>query len=134
VGEIEELRQVVREAHEVLGDLRRERREVERLVAGIRLQVQESIAARLSTEVEEAMRQLAEATDQAMRESVARVEQSFDRLAATMMGRRRPDVPSIDEIGKVLAYFKARREAMPGAAFRPEADIDPELLPGNGVS
>jgi phage shock protein A len=125
VGEIEELRQVVREAHEVLGDLRRERREVERLVAGIRQQVEQSIAGRLSTEVEEAMRQLAEATDQAMRESVARVERSFDRLAAKLTGKDRADVPDLDTIGTVFAYFRQRREAAPGAAFG--LALDPEL-------
>lgn len=122
-SEVEQLRAAVREAHEVLGDLRRERREVERLVAGIRQQVETSIADRLSKEVEEAMTQLAAATDQAMREAVKRVDQSFEGIVGAMLGRGRRDVPSLDEIGRVLAYFRERRLGGPGAAFR-SPDVD----------
>lgn len=84
--EIDTLRALIREAHETLRDLRTERRAVEQLLAGIEARVQRAVGSLIETQVTEQVAALGEATDKAMRESVAKVGREFDRLAGIYLG------------------------------------------------
>lgn len=97
-GEVAELREATRQAHEVLGDLRRERRAVEQFAATVRADVEAAVRARIEAEVERQVGELAEVTKRAMRESVAKVEREFDRLARIFTGRENPDRPDLEEV------------------------------------
>jgi hypothetical protein len=83
------LREATRAAHEVLRDLRQERRAVEQLLAGLTDQVQRAVEARVEEALTRDLAKLGEATDKAMRASVAKVTREFDRLEAIMLGREK---------------------------------------------
>jgi hypothetical protein len=82
MAEVEEMRQLVREAHELLKDMRLERREIEQLLDGIPYKVDERIEAQLTRGLEK----LGEETRLAMDRSVAKVGREFDRLQAICTG------------------------------------------------
>jgi len=96
--EIAALRAATREAHEVLKDLRTERRAVEQLVAGIEGRVQRAVGNRIEREVADQVAKLADETDKAMRASVAKVGREFDKLAELYTGGDGPDRPSLVEL------------------------------------
>ena len=81
----EELRELIREAHGVLKDMRAERREIEQLLDGIPGKVDDRIKDGMTS----GLANLGEATKQAMDASVAKVFAEFDRLEAAFTGRSR---------------------------------------------
>ncbi len=102
----EQLREEIREAHGVLGDLRREIREARELVPLLTDDL-------FTAEVKKQLDQLAEATGEAMDRNVAKVIKSFEDLAATLMGedrasRRKGTVP-IPDLLKAKAVLDAAR-------------------------
>lgn len=92
------LREAIREAHEVLKDLRAERRAVEQLLAGLEGRVQRAVEARVEEALKRDLEKLGEATDRAMRASVAKVEREFERLARIMTGRERPGQKPLEDL------------------------------------
>jgi predicted nucleic acid-binding Zn-ribbon protein len=88
-NEIAALREATREAHEVLRDLRTERRAVEQLLAGIEGRVKRAVGDLIEEAVTREVATLGEATDMAMRKSVAKVEREFDRLERILTGREK---------------------------------------------
>lgn len=96
-AETEQLREAIREAHEVLKDLRTERRAVEQLVAGIERRVQRTVSTLIEEAVKRDIAALAKVTEKAMRESVAKVGREFDRLERILTGRDRPGQESLEE-------------------------------------
>lgn len=90
-----ELRELVREAHGVLKDLRRESREARELVPLLTDEL-------FTAEVKKQTNRLGRATEQAMDQAVERVSQKFDQLAATFLGEdrtsRRRGLTSIPEL------------------------------------
>lgn len=95
--EIAVLREATRQAHEALKDLRTERRAVEQLVAGIEGRVQRAVADLIEAQVAEQVAALAKVTDKAMRDSVAKVERSFDRLERILTGQDDDGQPTLEE-------------------------------------
>lgn len=78
----EELRELIREAHGLLKDLRAERRAIEQLVDGIPAKVNNQIR----DVVAKGLKDLGEQTKRAMDASVAKVAREFDRLEAVLTG------------------------------------------------
>lgn len=95
--EIAALRAATREAHEVLKDLRTERRAVEQLVAGIEGRIQRTVSDLIEAAVKRDIASLAKVTEKAMRDSVAKVGREFDRLERILTGRDRPGQESLEE-------------------------------------
>ena len=89
----DQVRSEIREAREVLKDLRTEAKEARQLVPLLVDQLFEE-------EVEKQVGELGRATEQAMKDSVDRVVAKFDKLAALLMGedRTQRDKPSIPEM------------------------------------
>jgi len=87
--EIAALRQATREAHEVLRDLRTERRAVQQMLDGIEGRVQRAVSDRMEEAVTREVATLGEATERAMRASVAKVKREFDRLESIFTGREK---------------------------------------------
>lgn len=88
-GEIDALREATRQAHEVLRDLRTERRAVEQILSGIEEKVKRTVADRMEEAVKRDVEALGQVTEKAMRDSVAKVEREFDRLAGILTGREK---------------------------------------------
>lgn len=88
-GEIDALREATRQAHEVLRDLRTERRAVEQILSGIEERVKRAVADRMEEAVKRDVEALGQVTEKAMRDSVAKVEREFDRLAGILTGREK---------------------------------------------
>ena len=81
-GPAEEMRELIREAHGLLKDMRAERRAIEQLLDGIPYKVDE----RIEKAVEIGLEKLGKATRKAMDDSVAKVGREFDRLEAIFAG------------------------------------------------
>ncbi len=77
-----ELRELIREAHGLLKDLRTERRAVERLLDGIG----DRVDTRIDDAVKTGLEQLGESTRQAMDNAVAKVGKEFERLERIFLG------------------------------------------------
>lgn len=94
----DEMRELIREAHSLLKDMRAERREIEQLLDGIPYKVDERIEAQLTTGLEK----LGEETRKAMDASVAKVGREFDRLEAIFTGTdrkmRRQGKPPLEDL------------------------------------
>lgn len=94
----EELRTLIREAHELLKDIRTERRAIERLLDGIPA----TVDGRIQTALETGLTELGEATRKAMDASVAKVGREFDRLEAIFTGTepvaRRAGKPPLEDL------------------------------------
>lgn len=101
--ELAALREATREAHEVLRDLRTERRAVEQLVATIEDRVKRAVSDRMEEALKRDLAALSLATDKAMRDSVARVTREFDRLARIFTGRERGGEPLEDLVRRHVA-------------------------------
>lgn len=102
--EIAALKAATREAHEVLRDLRDERRAISESVAALRAEsadipdrVRRSVQATIEHQVAEQVNKLGVATRQAMDHSVAKVQREFDRLAGIFLGHG-PDQTSLEEL------------------------------------
>lgn len=80
--ETDELRELIREAHGLLKDLRVERRAVEQLLDGIPAKVD----ARIEERVKVGLEALSEATRKTIDAATDRVFARFDRLADTLTG------------------------------------------------
>lgn len=92
------LREATRQAHEVLTDLRRERRAVEQLVAGIEGRVQRAVKDLIETAVEMQVGELGKATERAMDAAVAKVGREFDRLERIFTGRDDLKRPPLEDL------------------------------------
>ena len=103
--EVAALREATRQAHEVLKDLRTERRAVEQLVAGIEGRVQRAVADLIEAQVAEQIAALGRVTEKAMADSVAKVGREFDRLASIYVGR--------DDDGATLEELTRRARPLP---------------------
>ncbi len=94
----EDLRELVREAHGLLKDLRAERRAIVDLLDGIPAKVDDRIQEHLKAGLEE----LGKATKQAMTVSIEKVSREFDRLEAIFLGTdresRRAGKPSVEDL------------------------------------
>lgn len=86
--EIAALREATRAAHEALKDLRAERRAVERLAEKVNDLVSSAVESLIETQVAAQLEVLGRVTEKAMRDSVAKVEREFGRLAAIYLGRK----------------------------------------------
>ncbi|MET7982540.1 hypothetical protein [Streptomyces sp. NPDC005281] len=91
----DELRELIREAHGVLKDIRREKREARELLPLLTDEL-------FSDEVKKQLAALNKVTKQAMDDAVARVFKKFDELGAIVMGEDRisrrkgkPSIPSL---------------------------------------
>lgn len=106
----DELRAEIREARETLKDLRRETRDARTLVPLLTDELFEA-------EVKKQVDALAKVTDQAMRASVEKVTNSFDELAATLMGEdrasRRKGKTPLPELFRAKAVLDAARTERP---------------------
>ncbi len=111
------LRDATRVAHEVLRDLRTERRAVEQLIAGIEGRVQRAVGRYMQDAVKTEVAKLGEATEKAMRDSVAKVGREFDRLERILTGRDSKDRPPLADLLREAAesnpvlVVEARRRA-----------------------
>jgi predicted nucleic acid-binding Zn-ribbon protein len=101
-AELEALRTATREAHEVLKDLRTERRAVEQMLAGIEGRVRRAVADLIESEVARQVAELGKVTERAMRDSVAKVGREFDRLASIYLGRN-DDGRTLEELTRLRA-------------------------------
>ncbi|MGR6922610.1 hypothetical protein ACU635_50865 [[Actinomadura] parvosata] len=95
----EELRELIREGHALLKDMRAEKREIKQLLDGIPARVD----ARIEDQVKAGLETLGKETRAAMDASVAKVAAEFDRLEAILTGtdpasRRRGQRPLEDLI------------------------------------
>jgi ABC-type transporter MlaC component len=81
----EELRDLIREAHSLLKDMRAEKREIKQLLDGIPARVDARIEDRVRTGLEV----LGKETKKAMDASVAKVTAEFDRLESILTGTER---------------------------------------------
>jgi len=94
----EELRELIREGHALLKDMRAERRAIEQLLDGIPARVD----ARIEERVKAGLEELGEQTKAAMDASVAKVGREFDRLEAILLGTdpasRRQGKPPLEEL------------------------------------
>ncbi|MEV0993436.1 hypothetical protein [Nonomuraea sp. NPDC050202] len=81
----EELREVIREAHGLLKDLRAERRAIEQLLDGIPAKVDD----RITTALEAGLKDLTEATGKAIDKATANVFHRFETLEAILTGTDR---------------------------------------------
>lgn len=88
-GEIDALREATRQAHEVLRDLRTERRAVQQLLAEVDGRVQRAVSDLIQDAVKRDIEALGQVTEKAMRDAVVRVEGEFDRLASILTGREK---------------------------------------------
>lgn len=77
-----EMRELIREGHGLLKDLRAERREIERLLNGIPAKVD----ARIEERVKAGLEALSETTRKTIDAATERVFARFDRLADTLTG------------------------------------------------
>jgi len=105
--EIEALRAAIREAHEVLRDLRTERRALEQMVAGIQGRVRRAVEEVLKAEVEQQVAQLGDATERAMAKSVAKVQSEFDRLERIFTGQEKPGQEPLEDL---IRHYVATKE------------------------
>ena len=90
-SEIEALRIATREAHEVLSDLKRERKKCEKYI-------QEEIGKiddRLIAKSKALINEMGTATKQATDEARAKIFAQFDKLAAILMGEDKPQQESL---------------------------------------
>jgi hypothetical protein len=96
--DVEALRAATREAHEVLKDLRAERRAITQLLDGIGRRVDD----RIKAAVKDGLAALGIAVDDQMRKSVAKFTAEFDRLEAIVLGTdpksRRTGRPPLAEV------------------------------------
>ncbi|RBQ21569.1 hypothetical protein DP939_02335 [Spongiactinospora rosea] len=102
-----ELRELVREAHGVTGDLRK-------AVKDARRTVESDIAQTMEAEVKRQVAELGEVTAEAMRNSVAKVGREFDRLEAIFLGadpqsKRKGRPPLEDLIREHLNSTRSQR-------------------------
>jgi hypothetical protein len=91
------LKAATREAHEVLSDLRAERRAMQDVIAGLGPLVERLVGGRIETEVREQMAKLGKATEKAMRDSVAKVGREFDRLQFILTGQEDDARPPLEQ-------------------------------------
>lgn len=94
----QELRELIREAHGLLKDMRVERRAIEQLLDGIPYKVDE----RIEHAVKVGLEKLGEKTRKAMDDSVAKVGREFDRLESIFTGTepadRRAGKPPLEDL------------------------------------
>lgn len=81
----EELRELIREGHGLLKDMRAEKRAIEQLLDGI----PDKVNKRIEDAVRVGLETLGEKTREAMDASVAKVGREFDRLEAVFTGTER---------------------------------------------
>lgn len=94
----EELRELIREAHGLLKDMRAERKSIESLLEGIN----DKVDARVENRIREHIEELGGATRKAMDNAVAKVSREFDRLEAIFTGTERKSIragkPPIEDL------------------------------------
>lgn len=94
----EELRELIREAHGLLKDLRAERRAITELLDGIPARVEAHIGEQLAA----GLAGLGKALKKAMDDSVEKVSREFDRLEGFFLGTspaaRRAGKPSLEDL------------------------------------
>ena len=105
----DELKDLIREAHGATKDLakivRDARNEINKLM-------HTSISNEMNLLVEARVSMLTEATQQAMRDSVKKVQASFDNLADIYMnGTKGKEGDSLSELGEAARKHRERREA-----------------------
>jgi phage shock protein A len=94
---IEQLRDAAREARGVLGDLKRERREVEALIADATTQANKTLDAFVLAQVTA----LGDRTKRAIDQAEAGVYKRFDKLTALLMGEENNDPrPSLEDLAR----------------------------------
>jgi hypothetical protein len=102
----EELRELIREGHGLVKDIRTERRAVEQLLDGIPARVEASI----KDTVERGLVALRETTKTAMDRSVAKVFAEFDRLQGLLTGTHpshvRKGKPPLEDLIRAYAETK----------------------------
>jgi hypothetical protein len=91
------LKAATREAHEVLRDLRTELRAVKQMLDGIEGRVQRAVGTLIDQQVAAQVSQLGETTEKAMRESVAKVGRTFDRLERILTGQEGDGRPPLEQ-------------------------------------
>ncbi|MEU4578976.1 hypothetical protein [Nonomuraea sp. NPDC023979] len=103
----DELRELIREGHGLLKDMRAERRAIEQLLDDIPAKVD----ARIEERVKAGLEVLGEQTKEAMDRAVAKVGREFDRLEAILTGTdpasRRQGKRPLEEL------FREHREGRP---------------------
>jgi hypothetical protein len=107
---IAELRAVIREANELLGDYKRTLREAKEFFATV---IPEQVEEVLNKEVKEGLESFTEAQGQAVRDAVDRIFKQFDNLAnqllsGTKADRRKGNVSIPD-----IVEERAKRESPP---------------------
>lgn len=100
----DDIRELNREGHELLKDLRAERAKAEKVLPMI-------VAKRISAEVDKQIRELGDETEEAMALAAKKVYAEFDRIRAMLMGEDEPGKPTLlemlDNIGPILPLIKA---------------------------
>jgi hypothetical protein len=107
-SEVEQLREATRAAHEMLQDLRAERRVVETLIRDLPIHIRDVVAARIEVAVVKNLAVLGIATEKAMGEAVDKVNREFDKLAGILLGLKSDDRPSLEVL--IGAYHRTLRD------------------------
>lgn len=96
------LNEATRRAHEAIADMRAERRLLTEQLAAVRAELHNGVKTILEAQVEAAVSELGKATEKAMRDTVARVDQQIDYYLETALGqdaysrlKGRPTVPEM---------------------------------------
>ena len=93
-SEADELRDLIREGHALLKDMRAERRVIEQLLDGIPAKVD----ARIQERVKVGLAALSEATRKSIDAATERVFARFDKLADTLKAQRRQGKRPLEEL------------------------------------
>jgi hypothetical protein len=117
-----ELREQIRLAHEATRDLKQARKDLQDALAEAKASIDARMEQEVSAAIDAAVKKLGQATAEAMRQSVAKVQSEFDTLADIMMGRGREDgAPDLSEVAAAYRIVQIiRRDPALGFALTPD--------------